>query len=132
MTPVLMAQSQPTFYAAYQDGLDAERQGQWTTAAAAYRRAIELRPVPAAQVIIYGNNLLKNYAPYTHLARCLLESGELEPAQAALGRATHYGEPKTEREVLAHALARRIAALQVPKELPAQPPPADATPKGRA
>ncbi|GLH74392.1 hypothetical protein GETHLI_28940 [Geothrix limicola] len=123
IAPLLAAQSQPTFYAAYQDGLDAERSGQWATAAAAYRRAIELRPASAARIVIYGNNLLKDYTPHTHLARCLLESGDLEGAQAALGRAAQFGEPAAERETLAQALIRRkIQAPPAPKEVPAQPP----------
>lgn len=125
MTSLLAAQSQPTFYAAYQDGLDAERQGQWTAAAAAYRRAIELRPASAARIVIYGNNLLKDYAPYTHLARCLLESGDLDAAQAALGRAAQFAEPASEREALGQSLGRRKAQA-APKVAPA---PAETAPK---
>jgi len=124
LAPFLMAQAQSTFYAAYQDGLDAERQGQWKAAAAAYRRAIELRPASAARVVIYGNNLLNNYSPYTHLARCLLESGDLEGAQAALGKAAHHGEPKGERDALGHALNLKAAAAAA-KEPASAPAPAE-------
>ncbi len=40
--PVLAAQSQPTFYAAYEDGLEFEKAGRWREALAAYQRAIAL------------------------------------------------------------------------------------------
>ncbi len=116
--PLLLAQSQPTFYAAWEDGQEAERQGQWRAALAAYQRAAALRPVPAAQVIIYGNNLLKGYYPYTRMARCHLELGELEAAEAQLARAEGQGEPHREREALARRLREARAARQ-----PAAPPP---------
>ncbi|WP_275976143.1 serine/threonine-protein kinase [Geothrix oryzisoli] len=116
LAPLLAAQSQPTFYAAYQDGLDAERQGQWQTAAAAFRRAIELRPASATRIVIYGNNLLNDYAPYTHLARCLIELGETEAAHAALDRAAHQREPNAAREALAHRLSQKAQAVPPPKD----------------
>ena len=116
LVPLLAAQSQPTFYAAYQDGLDAERQGQWSAAAADFRRAIELRPASAERVIIYGNNLLKGYAPYTHLARCLLELGESDAAQTVLEQAVRYAEPRAERDAIARAISHRIQASSAPKE----------------
>ena len=125
MVPLVAAQTQPTFYAAYQDGLDAERQAKWGTAAEAYRRAIELRPASAAQIIIYGNNLLRDYTPYTHLARCLLEAGEVEAAQAALAKAVHHGEPKAEREALAKAISHRIQAAPTPRETASMPAPTE-------
>jgi outer membrane biosynthesis protein TonB len=129
MTSLLVAQTQPTFYAAYQDGLDAERQGQWTTAAAAYRRAIELRPASAAQVIIYGNNLLKNYTPHTRLARCLLETGEVEAAQTALTKAAHFSEPNAEREALTQIANRHRAQTSPAPKNAHVPPQAETTPK---
>ena len=113
LTPALLAQSQPTFYAAYQDGLDAEHRGAWSAAAAAYRRAIELRPASAGRVVIYGNNLLLRYYPYTRLAHCELELGHRDMATALLAQAAAQGEPAPERE----DLLRRLA-----------PPPAQATP----
>ncbi|WP_243317398.1 serine/threonine-protein kinase [Geothrix paludis] len=145
LAPLLAAQSQPTFYAAYQDGLDAERQGQWKVAAAAYRRAIELRPASAARIVIYGNNLLNDYAPYTHLARCFIELGDTDAARATLDRAAHQREPEAAREALAHRLSPKAPALPPAKDPdpaptppkpvaapPAQgqpvPPPADSTP----
>ncbi|BDU70577.1 hypothetical protein GETHOR_26780 [Geothrix oryzae] len=115
LAPLLLAQAYSTFYSAYQDGLEAERQGQWKTAAAAYRRAIELRPASAARVVIYGNNLLTNYSPHTHLAHCLLEAGDAAGARAALEKAAFYGEPKAEREALSHAIGQRDQAVVPPK-----------------
>lgn len=129
MAPMLMAQAQPTFYAAYQDGLDAERQGQWKAAIAAYRRAIELRPASAGRVVIYGNNLLNNYAPHTRLARCLLESGDVDGAQAALSKAAHYGEPKADRDALHHAISQQTQPAPAPKEPAFVTQPAEPTPK---
>lgn len=128
IAPALLAQSQPTFYAAYQDGLDAERQGQWSVAAADFRRAIELRPASAARVIIYGNNLLKDYSPHTHLARCLLGLGEWDAAQAALADAARYAEPRAEREAIARAIGQHLQAAAGPKEPIRQTAPAEAPP----
>jgi hypothetical protein len=102
----LLAQQQPTFHAAWQDGLLAEHAGRWAEAAACFRRALELRPAPSARIIIYGNNLLLGYFPRTRLARCLVELGDLDGADAELKQAE--GEPVGERE----ALARRIRDLR--------------------
>ena len=121
MAPMLVAQSQPTFYAAYQDGLDAERQERWSAASAAFRRAIELRPASASRVVIYGNNLLKDYAPYTHLAHCLVELGEAEAAQSILGRAAHYGEPAAERETVTQAISQLRQPVPTGKATSSQP-----------
>ena len=107
----LAAQSQPTFYAAYEDGLDASKQGQWKLAVGAFQRAVALRPEPAARVIIYGNNLLKDYYPYSRLAKCYLELGDLESAVAMFGQAERRGEPAALREPLAHRLIRPEATV---------------------
>ncbi len=123
LLPALVAQNQPTFYAAWEDGRDAERHGHWAAALAAYQRAVALRPTPAARVIIYGNNLLEGYYPYTRLARCNLELGRLDAAASALAQAEREGEPTGE----GHALAQRLAALR-PKEAPAR----DAHPRDAA
>ncbi|HEX9010672.1 MAG TPA: protein kinase [Holophagaceae bacterium] len=116
--PALLAQAQPTFYAAYQDGLDAERRGDWTAASAAYRRAIELRPAPAGRVVIYGNNLLLHYYPYTRRARCELELGHRDAAGALLAQAAAKEEPALERESLLRHL-EETAARPVPSPAPA-------------
>jgi len=116
-TVPLLAQQQPTFHAAWQDGLEAERGGRWAEAAAAYRRALELRPESAARVVIYGNNLLFDYYPRTHLARCLVELGDLGGAEAELRKADR--EPAEGREALAkrlHELRARKAAAPASAE----------------
>ncbi|HJV39116.1 MAG TPA: serine/threonine-protein kinase [Geothrix sp.] len=125
----LSAQTQPTFYAAWQDGLDAEHAAHWQEAAAAYRRALELRPAPTARAFTYGNNLIRDYYPRTRLARCLVELGDLDGAEAALAAA--QGEPSAARE----ALATRIAGLRAarnpgtvstrPEQVPTPTPPVD-------
>lgn len=127
----LLAQQQPTFHAAWQDGLEAERTGRWAEAAAAYRRALELRPEPAARVVIYGNNLLFDYYPRTRLARCLVELGDLSGAEAELRKADR--EPAEGREALAkrlHELRTRKAAAPAGAEPapPRQPAPQAAPP----
>lgn len=113
----LLAQQQPTFHAAWQDGLEAEQAGRWAEAAAAFRRALELRPAPASRVVIYGNNLLMGYYPRTHLARCLVELGDLDHAEQELQKAG--GEPAAGRE----PLMRRIHDLRARTRL--APPPSE-------
>lgn len=133
--PALLAhQAQPTFYAAYQDGLDAEQRRDWAAAAAAYHRAIELRPTPAGRVVIYGNNLLLHYYPYTRQARCELELGHRDTAASLLVQEAAKGEPAPERESLLRRLARSATppappavAAPTPAQAPALrplPPPA--------
>jgi hypothetical protein len=125
--PALVAQTQTTFYAAFADGQEALRQGQYRTAMAALERAIQLRPVPAARVIIYGNNLLLNYYPYSLVARCHLELGEPEQASAWLRQGEAEGEPASVRE----PVARRLALHGQPGPAPmpvAQPDPVPAGP----
>ena len=117
----LVAQSQPTFYAAFQDGQEAERHEHWAAAIAAYSRAIALRPASAARVIIYGNNLLTGYYPYTRLARCELELGHGKAAGAWLERAAAQGEPLPERT----SLRARLERLR-PEPTPVVAPPASA------
>lgn len=116
LTVPLLAQQQPTFHAAWQDGLLAERTGRWAEAAACFRRALELRPAPSARIIIYGNNLLLGYYPRTRLVRCLVKLGDLDGADAELRKAE--GEPAGERE----ALTRRIQELRA-RNLPRPAPP---------
>jgi len=132
VAPALLAQSQSTFYAAYQDGLDAERRGDWGTAAAAYRRAIELRPASAGRVVIYGNNLLLHYYPYTRLARCEIELGHRDPAAALLAQAASKGEPVPEREGLLRRLAQPAAHPAPPPAGVSGPAPAQAPVPGPA
>jgi tRNA A-37 threonylcarbamoyl transferase component Bud32 len=124
----LAAQTQPTFYAAYEDGLEAAAQGQWRLAAAAFLRAKALRPEPAARVIIYGNNLLKDYYPYSQLARCYVELGELETAAAMLHQAEARGEPA----VLRGPLVRRLIRVEASPSRDAVAPPPQAAPREAA
>lgn len=119
----LLAQQQPTFHAAWQDGLDAERAGRWAEALAAYRRARELRPAASARIVIYGNNLLLGYYPRTRIARCLLELGDPAGAEAELRQA--QAEPLAERETVARRIReQRLRALpiQAQPQAPSQAP----------
>lgn len=123
----LLAQGQATFYAAYQDGLDAEQAGRWHEAAAAFRRALALRAQPADRVFTYGNNLLRDYYPRLHLARCLVEMGDLDAAEAQLALAR--SEPALQKETLERRIreARAQAASTGPAR-PAQTEPAPLRP----
>ena len=116
--PALMAQSQATFYAAYQDGLEAEGRKDWHAAAQDYQRAIELHPTSASVAIIYGNNLLKEYFPYAHLARCQVELGQLDAARVNLARSESHHEPLAVRD----GLLARLGEAQA-KTVPVLPPP---------
>ena len=124
VSALVLIQTQPTFYAAWEDGREAERRLDFRTALPAYQRAVALRPKPAARVIIYGNNLLQGYYPYTRIARCCLELSQWEAAQAALVQADHQGEPWEERQALA---ARLKSAQPRVSPLPAPPQPSAAT-----
>lgn len=128
--PALVAQEQATFYAAYQDGLEAEQAGRWREAVGAFRRAVVLRPRPAERVFTYGNNLLTGYHPRLHLARCLVELGDLDGASAQLTLAQE--EPAAQREALAlqiRNLRPTVTPLPEPPPAPPEPtPPALAQP----
>jgi len=125
--PALVAQTQTTFYAAFADGQEAFRQGQYRTAMAALERAVQLRPVPAARVIIYGNNLLLDYYPYSLVARCHLELGEPEQASAWLRQAEAEGEPASVRGPVARRLV--LHGQPAPAPMPvAQPDQVPAVP----
>jgi hypothetical protein len=123
--PLLAAQAQATFYRAYEDGREAERGGRWQEALSDYRRAVALRPVPATRVLIYGNNLLLDYYPYARMARCQIELGGIEAAEALLAKSESSGEPASAREGLTRRLAD-LRAARKPKEILA---PAPATPQ---
>lgn len=110
----LCAQGQTTFYAAFEDGREAEAQGRWRAAIIALERAVRLRPAPAARILTYGNNLLTEYYPYQRLARCHLELGEREAAAGFLGLSEARGEPAALREPLAQRLARLAAEPPAP------------------
>lgn len=118
----LLAQSQSTFYAAFEDGQRLESKGEWRAALADYQRAATLHPASAKQVVIYGNNLLRNYDPYTRMARCHLELGELEAAGTRLAQAQAQHEPAKDIEDLQRRLEQTVSA-QAPKEAPPIPVP---------
>ena len=117
---LVLTQAQPTFYAAWEDGRDAEHRQRFEAALAAYQRAAELRPRSAAQVLIYGNNLLAGYYPYTRIARCALELSRWESAEKALAQAEREGEPREERL----ALALRLVAAHPREAAPVAQAPA--------
>jgi hypothetical protein len=124
---LILLQAQPTFYEAWEDARDAERSGHFDAALASYRRAAQLRPRPAASVIIYGNNLLQHYYPYTRITRCCLELNQWDGAEQALGQAEAQGEPLAERQALSARLREarsRIAAhpAQAPAPVPSPAP----------
>lgn len=115
----LVAQTQSTFYSAYEDALEAMGQGRWREASLALNRAIHLRPRSGGLVQTYGTNLLPDYYPYVRLARCYVELGELDGARRCLVLSERQGEPKVQRE----ALEARLALLSAPPPQPAPPRP---------
>ncbi len=118
-----LAQTQVTFYSAFEDGLDAERQGRWRAALGAFQRAAQLHPTPSPAVFTYGNNRLMAYYPYAHMARCQAELGDWKSAAAHLRESEVKGEPATLRE----SLARRLKEAG-PKVSPARDPEAEPQP----
>ncbi len=114
--PPAPAQTQATFYSAFEDGLDAERQGHWRTALGAFQRAVELHPAPAVAVFTYGNNRLHAYYPYAHLARCEVELGDLKSAAARLRESEAKGEPAALRDPITRRLKEAEPNLLAPKE----------------
>jgi hypothetical protein len=117
----LCAQSQTTFYAAWEDGLDAEQQHNWKAALPAYQRAHALRPKPGAAVLTYGNNLIRNYYPCTRIARCCLELGDADGAEAWLRRPEARMERREDREDLERRLRDRRAQAQTASQAPSAP-----------
>lgn len=115
---VLAAQTQSTWYAAWEDGREAERQGRWAVALAAYERAASLESRPTARRIAYGSSLVRDYYPYARMARCRLELGDFTGAGAALARSEAQGEPERERV----DLKRRLAAATRPSTEPTRVP----------
>ncbi len=114
--PPVLAQTQGTFYAAYEDGLEAERQGRWHTALDSFQRASALRPLPAAGVFTYGNNRLVHYYPYAHMARCAAELGDWKAVASHLKESETRGEPTGLREPIAKRMKEAEPKAPKPKE----------------
>ena len=107
----LSAQSWPTFFSAYLDGLDAQKRNDHALAARAFARAIALEPQPGKRVKTYGLNFLQDYSPYLRLAESALALGDLAGAEAALTQSERRAvEPATERNALRERLRRKLAA----------------------
>jgi len=131
----LTAQSWPTFFSAYLDGLDAQKRGDHGLATRAFARAIALEPQPGLRVKTYGLNFLPRYFPYLRLAESALALGDLAGAEAALAQSELRGmEPAPERAALRERLrqsrpasapvaAPPPAPVAVPLPVPADPPP---------
>ncbi|WP_306600027.1 serine/threonine-protein kinase [Geothrix sp. 21YS21S-2] len=119
---LVLLQTQPTFYAAWEDGRDAEAARHFEAALAAYQRAAELHPRSARQVIIYGNNVLQGFYPYTRIARCCIELGRWDAADQALAQAERESEPREERQALAARVHRPRPAEVAPSAPPAPAP----------
>lgn len=134
---VLMAQSQATWFAAYEDGLALQAKGQHAAALAAFQRAAALRPQPGNRVLTYGMNFLENYHPWLRIAQCALATGQLEVGQEALARSAQFAkEPAAERD----RLQQKLLALKTPAPAlqpqtssppaPSQPAPSSPSPTG--
>ncbi len=115
ISPVL-AQSQGTFYAAYEDGLEAEIHGYWHVALTAFQRASVLRPRPTSGVFTYGNNRLVNYYPYAHMARCAAELGDWKLVTVYLKESEAKGEPTAMRDPILKRMKEAETKAPKPKE----------------
>jgi hypothetical protein len=114
----LAAQGWGTFYAAYEDGLAAQANGDLRGALAAFQAAAAKRPEPGAKVKTYGLNFLAAYHPHLKIAECALALGELDTADRALQASARFNaEPAAAREALQQRLARAREAAK-PKEQP--------------
>jgi hypothetical protein len=117
----LTAQSWPTFFSAYLDGLDAQKRGDHALACRAFTRAIALEPQPGLRVKTYGLNFLPRYFPYLRLAESALALGDLAGAEAALAQSELRGmEPAPERTALRERLSqsRHASAVTAPPPAP--------------
>jgi Protein kinase domain len=95
------AQSWPTFYSAYEDGLAAQTRGDHAMAVRAFARAASLNSSPGRRVRTYGMNFLPTYYPYLRLAESAIAVGDLESAETALKQSASLGvEPQEERAAL--------------------------------
>jgi hypothetical protein len=115
------------WHEAYRAGLSALARGDAERAAAAFRRAITLRPEPGRNVVTYGTNVEPRYFPYLRLADAYISLGQLELAQQALEASARFGrEPAEEQQRL---LARLEAAAEQrhPRSPPPTPTPAPPT-----
>ena len=117
----LTAQSWPTFFSAYEDGLAAQSRGDHALAIRAFSRAASLNPRPGKGVRTYGLNYLPSYFPYLRLAESSLATGDLEAAEASLRQSASFGtEPQAEREALSgkvHALKESRTQVAPPAQL---------------
>ncbi len=120
----LPAQSQSTWYDAYEAGLAFQAKGQHAAAIGAFQRATALKPQPGTRVLTYGLNFMDTYYPWLKLAQSALASNQLDLAEEALKKSTQFGkEPAAEREALVQRLASlRAASKPAPTPAPAQPP----------
>ena len=109
------------WFDAYARGLMALKQRDAERAAAAFARAIRLRPEPGESLITYGTNRLDEYYPYLRLAEAQLLAGDLDRAREALTRSAARGrEPGAERA----RLSGRVEAAQAARAAEKAPPPA--------
>lgn len=120
----LQAQSWPTFFSAYEDGLTAQSQANHALASQAFNRAIALNPRPGIRVKTYGMNFLPTYFPYLRLAESRLALGDLGGAEAALRLSANLAlEPPADREALSVRLrGLRDATAEKQKPSPEKAP----------
>ncbi len=124
----LCAQGWTTWYSAYEDGLDAQKRGDFANALKAFQFAVGQRPGPGAQVKTYAANFI-SYYPYLRIAECALALGDLDRCERALADSARFGsEPAALRAALTQRLTAARAALK-PKEQAALPKPDEPKPK---
>jgi hypothetical protein len=109
---------------AYRSGLTALARGDHARAAAAFKRAIALRPEPGRNILTYGTNVEPRYFPYLHLAEAYLGLGQLEAARETLEKSASFGErePASERHKVALRLDAALAQRRPPSSAPTPAP----------
>lgn len=109
----LSAQTWPTFYSAYEDGLDAQKRGDLASALRAFAYAAQKRPEPGGRVKTYGNNFMSAYYPYLKQAECALALADLDRTERALQESAKWPqEPAAAREGLMQRLRQARAARE--------------------
>jgi tetratricopeptide (TPR) repeat protein len=104
---------------AYRQGREAMDQGRWREAIQDLEQALRRCPAPADRVDLAGGAAIRDYYPYSLLARCHLELGENGAAAALLGTAAAEGEPAWVRD----PVARRLPVRNKPALAPSRRPP---------
>jgi hypothetical protein len=126
------AAAQAPWYEHYQRGLDLAGQGSWEAALRELEAAARSEPRPRRRVVTTGRNVIIDYDPHYHIARCLTELGRQPAAILQLRAAYRAGvTPRPQLDALRARLEQEIAARPIPSRTalpPATPLPTATAP----